>query len=115
MYRAVVAEAGGKPVVFRTLDVGGDKVLPYLRQPAGGEPGARLARASASALDRPGLLRTQVRALLRATGGLELRLLLPMVTAVGEVDMARAAHRPRARAAAPARHCRARPRCCSAS
>ena len=44
MYRAVVAEAGQKPVVFRTLDVGGDKVLPYLRQPAGGEPGARLAR-----------------------------------------------------------------------
>ena len=45
---------------------------------------------SGSALDRPGLLRTQVRALLRATAGLELRLLLPMVTAVGEVDMARA-------------------------
>ena len=44
MYRAVVAEAGQKPVVFRTLDVGGDKVLPYLRQPRGGEPGARLAR-----------------------------------------------------------------------
>ena len=44
MYRAVVAEAGQKPVVFRTLDVGGDKVLPYLRQPAGGEPRARLAR-----------------------------------------------------------------------
>ena len=79
----------GKPVVFRTLDVGGDKVLPYLRQPAEENPalGWRAIRLS---LDRPGLLRTQVRALLRATAGQELRLLLPMVSAVGEFDMARA-------------------------
>ena len=89
MYRAVVAEAGQKPVVFRTLDVGGDKVLPYLRQPQEENP-ALGWRAIRLGLDRPGLLRTQVRALLRATAGLELRLLLPMVTAVGEVDMARA-------------------------
>jgi phosphotransferase system, enzyme I, PtsP len=89
MYRSVVEEAGGKPVVFRTLDVGGDKVLPYLRQPAEENPalGWRAIRLS---LDRPGLLRTQVRALLRATAGQELRLLLPMVSAVGEFDMARA-------------------------
>ena len=89
MYRAVVAEAGQKPVVFRTLDVGGDKVLPYLRQPQEENP-ALGWRAIRLGLDRPGLLRTQVRALLRATAGRELRLLLPMVTAVGEVDMARA-------------------------
>jgi phosphotransferase system enzyme I (PtsP) len=89
MYRAVVAEAGQKPVVFRTLDVGGDKALPYLRQPQEENP-ALGWRAIRLGLDRPGLLRTQVRALLRATAGLELRLLLPMVTAVGEVDMARA-------------------------
>ncbi|KAB2911331.1 MAG: phosphoenolpyruvate--protein phosphotransferase [Hyphomicrobiaceae bacterium] len=89
MYRAIVAEAGQKPVVFRTLDVGGDKALPYLRQPEEENPalGWRAIRLS---LDRPGLLRTQVRALLRAAAGLELRLLLPMVSAVGEVDMARA-------------------------
>jgi phosphotransferase system, enzyme I, PtsP len=89
MYRAIVVEAGDKPVVFRTLDVGGDKVLPYLRQPDEENPalGWRAIRLS---LDRPGLLRTQVRALLRASAGRELRLLLPMVTAVGEVDMARA-------------------------
>jgi len=89
MYRSVVDEAHGKPVVFRTLDVGGDKVLPYLRQPAEENPalGWRAIRLS---LDRPGLLRTQVRALLRATAGQELRLLLPMVSAVGEFDMARA-------------------------
>src|SRR5215472_8504997 len=89
MYRAVVAEAGEKPVVFRTLDVGGDKVLPYLRQPHEENP-ALGWRAIRLGLDRPGLLRTQVRALLRATSGRELRLLLPMVTAVGEIDMARA-------------------------
>lgn len=89
MYREVVVEAKGKPVVFRTLDVGGDKALPYLRQPAEENP-ALGWRAIRLALDRPGLLRTQVRALLRATAGEELRLLLPMVTAVGEVDMARA-------------------------
>jgi phosphotransferase system enzyme I (PtsP) len=89
MYRSVVEEAGGKPVVFRTLDVGGDKVLPYLRQPAEENPalGWRAIRLS---LDRPGLLRTQVRALLRATAGQELRLLLPMLSTVGEFDMARA-------------------------
>ena len=89
MYRAILTEARGKPVVFRTLDVGGDKVLPYLRQPEEENPalGWRAIRLS---LDRPGLLRTQVRALLRATAGEDLRLLLPMVTTVGEVDMARA-------------------------
>ena len=75
--------------MFRTLDVGGDKVLPYLRQPQEENP-ALGWRAIRLALDRPGLLRTQVRALLRATAGRELRLMLPMVTAVGEVDMARA-------------------------
>jgi phosphotransferase system enzyme I (PtsP) len=89
MYRSVVLEAGDKPVVFRTLDVGGDKVLPYLRQPAEENPalGWRAIRLS---LDRPGLLRTQVRALLRATADQELRLLLPMLSTVGEFDMARA-------------------------
>jgi phosphotransferase system enzyme I (PtsP) len=89
MYRSVLVEAKDKPVVFRTLDVGGDKVLPYLRQPTEENP-ALGWRAIRLGLDRPGLLRTQVRALLRASAGGELRLLLPMVTAVGEVDMARA-------------------------
>jgi phosphotransferase system enzyme I (PtsP) len=89
MYRSIIDGAGGKPVVFRSLDVGGDKALPYLRQPDEENPalGWRAIRLS---LDRPGLLRTQVRALLRAAAGQELRLLLPMVTTVGEVDMARA-------------------------
>lgn len=89
MYRTVVDQARGKPVVFRTLDVGGDKALPYLRQPEEENP-ALGWRAIRLALDRPVLLRTQIRALLRATAGQELRLLLPMVTTVGEIDMARA-------------------------
>jgi phosphotransferase system, enzyme I, PtsP len=89
MYRTIMEDAGGKPVVFRTLDVGGDKMLPYLRQPAEENPalGWRAIRLS---LDRPGLLRTQVRALLRAAAGQQLRLLLPMVTTVGEVDVSHA-------------------------
>ena len=81
IYRAILEGADGKPVVFRSLDVGGDKALPYLRQPEEENPalGWRAIRLS---LDRPGLLRTQVRALLRATAGQDLRLLLPMVTMV---------------------------------
>jgi phosphotransferase system, enzyme I, PtsP len=89
MYRTVVEQARGKPVVFRTLDVGGDKALPYLRHAEEENP-ALGWRAIRLALDRPVLLRTQIRALLRATAGQDLRLLLPMVTTVGEVDMARA-------------------------
>ena len=113
MYRAVVAEAGHKPVVFRTLDVGGDKALPYLRQQEEENP-ALGWRAIRLGLDRPGLLRTQVRALLRATAGLELRLLLPMVTAVGEVDMARAVIN-RELDLLQRRTAAGRPGCCSAS
>jgi phosphotransferase system, enzyme I, PtsP len=88
MYRAVVDDAGDRPVVFRTLDVGGDKALPYLRQPHEENP-ALGWRAIRMSLDRPGLLRTQVRALLRATVGRELKLLLPMVTTLAEVDAAK--------------------------
>ena len=89
MYRAVVEDAGERPVVFRTLDVGGDKALPYLRQPHEENP-ALGWRAIRMSLDRPGLLKTQVRALLRATVGRELKLLLPMVTTLAEVDAAKA-------------------------
>ena len=89
MYRAIVIEAGDKPVVFRTLDVGGDKTLPYLRQPHEENP-ALGWRAIRIALDRPGLFKTQVRALLRATGGRELRILMPMITTSAEIDAVRA-------------------------
>ena len=84
-YRAIVARADGKPVVFRTLDIGGDKVLHYLRQPKEENP-AMGWRAVRMGLDRPALLRTQVRALLRAAAGQELRVMIPMVSAAHEMD-----------------------------
>ncbi len=88
MYRDVLREAKGKPVTFRTLDIGGDKALPYLRQPVEENP-ALGWRAIRMSLDRTGLLRTQVRALLRAGAGQHLRFMLPMVAATGEIDAAR--------------------------
>jgi len=88
-YRAVVARAGDKPVIFRTLDIGGDKVLHYLRQPKEENP-AMGWRAVRMGLDRPALLRTQIRALLRAAGGHELRIMIPMVSMAAEMDQVRA-------------------------
>lgn len=87
-YSAVLARADGKPVVFRTLDIGGDKVLHYLRQPKEENP-AMGWRAVRMGLDRPALLRTQVRALLRAAGGQELRLMIPMISTAAEMDPVR--------------------------
>lgn len=88
MYRDVLREAAGKSVTFRTLDIGGDKALPYLRQPHEENP-ALGWRAIRMSLDRTGLLRTQVRALLRAGAGQHLRFMLPMVATVAEIDAAR--------------------------
>ncbi|HZQ12737.1 MAG TPA: phosphoenolpyruvate--protein phosphotransferase, partial [Pseudolabrys sp.] len=89
LYRAVLDAAGSKPVTFRTLDIGGDKVLPYMRNVEEENP-ALGWRAIRLGLDRPGLLRSQLRALLRASGGRELRLMFPMIAMVEEFDKARA-------------------------
>ena len=70
--------AGDKPVTFRTLDIGGDKVLPYMRNVEEENP-ALGWRAIRLGLDRPGLLRTQLRALLRAAGGRALKIMFPMI------------------------------------
>lgn len=88
-YEKVLDAARGKPVTFRSLDVGGDKVLPYFRHQKEENP-AMGWRAIRLGLDRPALLRTQVRALLRAAAGTELRLMFPMVTEVGEFMRAKA-------------------------
>jgi phosphotransferase system enzyme I (PtsP) len=87
-YRNVLKQAAGKPVTFRTLDIGGDKVVPYFRAAEEENPalGWRAIRLS---LDRPGLLRTQLRAMLRASAGQELRIMLPMVTEVSELRTVR--------------------------
>ncbi|MDH8297488.1 phosphoenolpyruvate--protein phosphotransferase, partial [Klebsiella pneumoniae] len=74
LYRSVLDAAGDKPVTFRTLDIGGDKALPYMdtiveENPALGWRAIRLG------LDRPGLLRGQIRALLRAASGRYLRVM----------------------------------------
>ncbi|MGB3271403.1 MAG: phosphoenolpyruvate--protein phosphotransferase [Xanthobacteraceae bacterium] len=89
LYRAVLDAAGGKPVTFRTLDIGGDKALPYMEAPTEENP-ALGWRAIRLGLDRPGLLRSQIRALLRAGGGRALRVMFPMISDVAEFDQAKA-------------------------
>lgn len=88
-YADVLEAAGDKPVTFRTLDVGGDKVLPYLAHAKEENP-ALGWRAIRIALDRPGLLRYQLRALLQASAGRDLRLMFPMIAEVSEFQAARA-------------------------
>src|SRR5690606_440000 len=73
----------------RTIDIGGDKVLPYFKGIGQEENPALGWRAVRLTLDRPGLLRTQMRALLKAAGGRELRVMLPMVTEISEIRQAR--------------------------
>jgi phosphotransferase system enzyme I (PtsP) len=89
LYRAVLDAAADKPVTFRTLDIGGDKVLPYMRNIEEENP-ALGWRAIRLGLDRPALLRTQLRALLRAAGGRSLKVMFPMIAAVAEFSQAKA-------------------------
>src|SRR5213080_719788 len=88
LYRAVLDAAGSKPVTFRTLDIGGDKLLPYMRNLEEENP-ALGWRAIRLGLARPGLLRTQLRALLRAGSGRALKIMFPMISAVQEFDQAK--------------------------
>ncbi len=88
LYTKVLEAAGDRPVTFRTLDVGGDKVLPYLRLQHEDNPAMGL-RAIRLALDRPVLLKTQTRALIRAAAGADLRIMFPMITDVAEFRLAR--------------------------
>ena len=88
LYRAVLDAAGAKPVTFRTLDIGGDKALPYMETVVEENP-ALGWRAIRLGLDRPGLLRGQIRALLRAGGGRALRIMFPMISEVAEFDLAK--------------------------
>jgi len=82
-YSAIIEQANGKPVVFRTLDIGADKVLPYLRQPKEDNP-AMGWRSIRMALDRPALLRLQLRALLIAGAGQAMKIMFPMIADVEE-------------------------------
>ncbi len=88
LYARVVEAAGGLPVTFRTLDLGGDKVLPYLEAEREDNP-ALGWRAVRMGLDRPALLRTQLRALIAAVAGRPLRVMFPLVASVDEFRTAR--------------------------
>jgi phosphotransferase system, enzyme I, PtsP len=88
LYRTVLDAANGKPVTFRTLDIGGDKILPYMRNVVEENP-ALGWRAIRLGLDRPALLRSQIRALLRAAAGRALTVMFPMIATVEEFDEAK--------------------------
>lgn len=87
LYRSIFDQSRDKPVVFRTLDVGGDKPLPYF-EADGGENPALGWRAIRIGLDRPAMLRQQIRALIRAAAGRDLAIMFPMITMVAEYDRA---------------------------
>ena len=89
LYREAIDAAGSRPVTFRTLDLGGDKILPYV-DPVPEENPAIGWRAIRIALDRPGLMRYQLRALVAAGANRHLRIMFPMVTTVDEMIEARA-------------------------
>jgi phosphotransferase system enzyme I (PtsP) len=84
----VFSEADGRPVTFRTLDIGGDKALPYLHNAAEENP-AMGWRATRIALDRPVMMRHQLRALIVASAGRDLTVMFPMIAQVSEFEAAR--------------------------
>ena len=88
LYRQVLDSTPQGSVTFRTLDIGGDKILPYMQTFEEENP-ALGWRAIRIGLDRPGLLRSQLRALLRAGAGRRLRIMFPMITMVSEFDAAK--------------------------
>lgn len=87
-YREALQTAGMRPVAFRTLDIGSDKHLPYWRLPPEDNP-AMGWRALRMVLDRPMVLRGQLRALIQAATGQRLLVMFPMVAEVAELDAAR--------------------------
>jgi phosphotransferase system, enzyme I, PtsP len=88
-YKTVLDALPGKAVTFRTLDIGSDKILPYMETIEEENP-ALGWRAIRIGLDRPGLLRMQLRALLKAGSGRDLRIMFPMIANVAEFELAKA-------------------------
>jgi len=88
LYKQVLDGAGGRPVTFRTLDVGGDKIAASSTHAPEDNP-AMGWRSIRLTLDRPSLLRQQLRALIKATAGRHLRVMFPMIATVSEFDAAR--------------------------
>ncbi|MEM8949537.1 MAG: phosphoenolpyruvate--protein phosphotransferase [Pseudomonadota bacterium] len=89
LYARILDAADGKRVVFRTLDIGSDKVLPYMKPTD--EPNPALGwRAIRVGLDKPGVMRMQLQALMRAAKGRPLTILFPFVAQFDEFRAARA-------------------------
>ncbi len=89
LYTRVLDAAKGKRVAFRTLDIGSDKVLPYMKAPQ--EPNPAMGwRAVRVGLDKPGVMRMQLQALIRAANGRPLTVMFPLVTEMTEFQQARA-------------------------
>lgn len=89
LYSHVMKAAGGRRVAFRTLDIGSDKVLPYMKP--NDEPNPAMGwRAIRVGLDKPGVLRMQIQALIRAANGRPLTLMFPFIAQLQEYDAARA-------------------------
>ncbi len=89
LYRSALELVQDREITFRTLDIGSDKVLPYMTQLQEENP-ALGWRAIRIGLDRPGLLRAQLRGLLRAGAGRQLRIMFPMIACLDELRAARA-------------------------
>ncbi|MBM3504086.1 MAG: phosphoenolpyruvate--protein phosphotransferase [Alphaproteobacteria bacterium] len=90
IYARVLEAANGKPVVFRTLDIGADKILPYMEQSSAPETNPALGwRALRVGLDRPAILRNQLRAMLLAAAGRDLAVMFPMVAELAEYEEAK--------------------------
>ena len=93
LYRDVMEAAGDKPVIFRTVDVGGDKVLPYMTTDSDAEDEENPAmgwRALRLALERDALMKAQAGALIAAAAGSTLHVMFPMVSEPWEFDEAHA-------------------------
>jgi phosphotransferase system, enzyme I, PtsP len=92
LYTKVLEAAEGRPVVFRTVDIGGDKALPYLTDDAAeqAENPAMGWRALRLSLDRSTLMKAQARALIEASAGKVLRVMFPMISEPWEYEQARA-------------------------
>jgi phosphoenolpyruvate-protein kinase (PTS system EI component) len=88
LYQDIATALSGKPLVIRTLDIGGDKPLPYLPLPAEANPALGL-RGVRTSLWREDLLRIQLRAILSVEPADQCRILLPMITDVAEVQRVR--------------------------
>lgn len=88
-YQAIAAALGSRPLTIRTLDIGGDKPIAYLPMPREDNPALGL-RGLRTSLWQPELLRSQLRAILRVRPVSQCRILLPMVTDIGDVRVVRA-------------------------